>query len=102
MNNPEIESHIINGGSGFRNNEINNTRPLSQLPQGDRINVVSLSDWCAGNFISKWIGRELIKRKLLIAFRYSGQWWVAANPDCSSQLLEYLGVEELAFDADNN
>ncbi len=102
MNNPQIKPHVINGGSAFRNNEINNTRPLSQLLESDKINVVSLTNWCAGNFISKRIGRTLIKRKLLIAFRFKGQWWVASNPDCIEQLLEYLGVDKLAFDADNS
>ncbi len=88
-------------GSAFNGNTIQGTRPYSVIQGQERTNYVSLTDWCQGNFISKWIGYELIKRKLLIGQRLYGQWWVCTNPDCLQELLEYLGVEELAFDADN-
>ena len=75
---------------------------MASYPERDRTNVVSLSEWCEKNFISKRIGRKLIERKYLIGFRRHHVWWVCANPDCIDQLLEYLGVERLAFDADNS
>ncbi len=98
MNDPLIEPTIINGGSAFCGNRLNATRPIGRINNSTRVKVVSLSEWCQKNFISKRIGRALIKRKLLIAFRFKGQWWVTANPDCIEQLIEYLGVEKLAFD----
>lgn len=102
MNNPPIEPLIINGGSAFRVNNLNSSRPVSRLTNSNKVKVVSLTEWCSKNFISKRIGRKLIKLKYLIAFRYKGQWWVTANPDCLPELLEYLGIEELAFDVMQN
>lgn len=89
------------GGSAFQNNYLNATRPIPHLHNQQVTNVVSLSDWCKGNFVSKRIGRNLIKRKLLIAFRRHHIWWVCANSDCLDELLAYLGMEQLLFDADN-
>lgn len=97
----EIEPTFKLSGNAFQGSNIMTTRPLSHLPNIDSTNVVSLSEWCEKNFISKNQGRTLIKRKLLIAFRRHHVWWVAANPDCIEELLEYLGVEKLAFDANN-
>lgn len=93
-------------GSAFQDNEINNRRPISFLrqekdPERDVTNFVSLTEWCNKNFISKRIGRALIKKKLLVGQRLWGQWWVCANLDCLPVLLEYLGIEELYFDASN-
>ena len=102
MNNPEIEPLIINGGSGFVDNQINATRPLTRIADSEQVKVVSLTQWCEKNFISKWTGRNLIKKKLLIAFRFKHQWWVTANSDCLPELLEYLDVEKLAFDVEQN
>ena len=97
----KIEPVVINGGSGFRDNYLNATRFSSRFLDKDNIKVVSLTEWCTKNFISKRIGRTLIKKKLLIAFRRHHVWWVAANLDCLEKLLEYLEVKELVFDADN-
>ncbi|MEO0834780.1 MAG: hypothetical protein AAFY16_02075 [Cyanobacteria bacterium J06642_3] len=88
-------------GSAFNGNTMQATRPITTIAGRDKTNYVSLSDWCVGNFISKDIGYILIKRKLLIGQRIWGQWWVCANPDCYDVLLDYLGVEQLIFDADN-
>ncbi len=102
MNNPEIEPLIINGGSAFRVNNLNSSRPVARLTNSNKVQVVSLTEWCEKNFITKRVGRKLIKLKYLIAFRHKGQWWVTANPDCLKELLDYLGVEELAFDVVQN
>lgn len=88
-------------GSAFNGNTIQGSRPFSAIPGRERTNYVSFTDWCSGNFITKRIGYQLIKRRLLIGQKLYGQWWVCANPDCLEQLLEYLGVEELLFDANN-
>ena len=85
-------------GSAFQNNYLNATRPIANLPDRSRVNVVSLTEWCERNFISKRVGRTLIVKKYLIAFRRHHTWWVCANPDCMGELLDYLGVEQLAFD----
>lgn len=100
MNNPQIEPTIINGGSAFRVNSLNSNHPVERINSSNKVRVVSLSEWCARNFISKRVGRTLIKKKLLIAFRQKHQWWVTANPDCIEQLLEYLGIEKLLFDVE--
>lgn len=89
-------------GSGFTTNTLNFSRPLTRIKSREKTNYVSLTVWCQNNFISKNIGRSLIKKKLLIAQRLHHQWWVCANPDCLEELLDYLGVEELNFDAEND
>ena len=86
------------GGSAFVGNSTQAHRPISQFKDRDYLKVVSLREWCDRNFISRDIGYKLIKLKYLIAFRRHGQWWVTVNPDCKSQLLEYLDIEKLAFD----
>lgn len=93
---------IYISGSAFQDNDINNSRPLSSISNRQKTNYVSLTQWCQENFISKKIGRTLIKRKLLIGQRLWGRWWVCANPDCLDLLLDYLQVEKLLFDADND
>lgn len=85
-------------GSAFGGNYLNSTRPVAYLQHKSQTNVVSLSEWCKRNFISKNVGRKLIVKKYLIAFRRHGKWWVCSNPACIEQLLEYLGVEQLTFD----
>jgi hypothetical protein len=99
---------LLPSGSAFIDNDINNTRPLSvgknQTGENlEKTNFVTFTAWCEGNFISKKVGVNLIKRKLLIAIRYGGKWYVAANceKECYQQLLDYLGVEKLLYDADN-
>lgn len=102
MNNPEIEPLIKNGGSAFQVNNLNSSRPVARIEHLNKVQVVSLTEWCEKNFITKRVGRKLIKLKYLIAFRYKGQWWVTANVDCLKELLDYLGIEELAFDVMQN
>lgn len=101
MNQLTIEPIIKYSGSAFQDNSINNSRPLSHIKNRDNTKVVTLAEWCQKNFISRDIGYSLIKYKLLIGFRRHGYWWVAANPDCYEQLLDYLGLDQLFFDADN-
>lgn len=101
MNSPKIEPIIKISGSACYGNTLNSTRPIAFIEDKDKINVVKLSKWCSENFISARIGYRLIKLKYLLAFRRHHVWWVAANPACMEQLLEYLGLEELYFDADN-
>jgi len=97
----EIEPQIELSGSAFNGNTIQATRPISSIKGRSKTNFVALTHWCRGNFISRQTGYSLIKRKLLIGQKLWGKWWVCANPDCFDELLEYLGVEQLAFDADN-
>ena len=96
-----IEPTIKISGSAFQDHSINNRRPKSALSDRDNTKVVPLSEWCRQNFISVDIGYTLIKLKLLIGFRRHHVWWVCANPACIEQLLDYLGLEQLYFDADN-
>lgn len=102
MDKPKIEPYLKKGGSAFQNNLLNATHPRSSIEDRDSVFVVSLSEWCEKNFITKRTGRKLIKLKLLVAFRRHHIWWVAANPDCINALLEYLNLEELFFDATQN
>ena len=91
-------------GSGFHVHSLNGSRPITRLLddlERTKTNYVSLSEWCEKNFITKKVGRELIRRKLLIGQRLYGRWWVCANLSCQEQLLEYLGIEKLFFDASN-
>lgn len=88
-------------GSAFNGNTVQGTRPFTTIQGKERTNYVSLTDWCKRNSVSKRTGYKLIKLKLLIAQRLYGQWWVSSNPDCLERLLEYLGMEELVFDANN-
>ena len=72
-----------------------------QIINQEKTNYVSLTEWCNRNFISKRIGRNLLAKHLLIGQKLFGQWWVCANQDCLLSLLDYLGVEQLIFDANN-
>lgn len=99
MNNPNIEPVIKNGGSAFRGNTRQAKRPLAALPDRDRTDVVRLADFCEGNFISRYQGYRAIEKRLLIGFRRYGNWWVRSNPECIEELLNYLGLDELLFDA---
>ena len=83
-------------------NDLQATRPITAIPNRERTNYVSLTDWCRGNNVSKYVGYTLIRKKLLIGQKLWGQWWVTSNPDCQLELLEYLGIEQLLFDADNS
>jgi len=96
---PEIEPTPKISGNAFNGDRLMATRIIPHLSDTEKTNVVSLTQWCEENFITKNQGRTLLKRKLLVGFRRHHVWWVAANPDCIDELLEYLGVEELAFDA---
>lgn len=89
-------------GSAYSGNFINSTHPLTGLPDRSLTNYVRLSDWCRGNFISTDIGYTLIKKKLLVGVRRHHVWWVCANLTCLIELLDYLGIEQLYFDADNS
>ena len=97
-----IEPTIKISGSAFQDHSINNRRPKSALSDRDNTKVVPLSEWCRQNFISVDIGYTLIKLKLLIGFRRHHIWWVCANLNCMEDLLDYLGVESLNYDADNS
>ena len=92
---------ICLSGSAFNGNSLQATRPITSFSQRNKTNYVSLSDWCLGNNITKRVGYILIRRKLLIAQKLWGQWWVTSNPDCIEELLEYLDIEQLFFDVDN-
>ncbi len=98
-----IEPLVKNGGSAFVGNTTQAYHPLSRIEDPlnkklDYVKVVSLKEWCDRNFISRDTGYKLIKLKYLVGFRRHGQWWVTANPNCKSELLERLGVEKLIFE----
>lgn len=92
---------IYLSGSAFHRHRLNSNRPLTRLKDRDKTNYVSLTEWCRKNFISSKIGYGLIGKHLLIGQRLYGRWWVCANLDCLPELLDYLGLEELFFDASN-
>ena len=102
MNNINSDEPLVKrGGSAFCGNCLQGRYPVGNFSDRDNIKVVSLTEWCAKNFITKRIGRKLIALRYLLGFRRHRVWWVAANPDCEEELLEYLGVEQLLFEADN-
>lgn len=100
-----MDAPILPSGSGFNFNHFNGNRIRSCLKDENNkpktTNYVSLTKWCNQNFISKKQGRNLLEKKLLIGQRLYGQWWVCANLDCLEQLLEYLNVDSLNYDANN-
>ena len=100
QNNPKIEPVVKVSGSAFMGNTTQANRPISRIKEQNYLNVVSLAEWCQKNFITRDTGYKLIKLKYLVAFRRHHVWWVATNPDYKKELLEYLGVEQLLFDAD--
>lgn len=102
MNQPIVKPVIKISGSANQNHRLNSTRPIAFIKSKDRVNVVKLSQWCAGNFITPYIGYRLIRLKYLLAFRRHHTWYVAANPACKDELLNYLGLEALFYDADNS
>ena len=106
MEKPQIQPQIKIGGSAFNGNTTSAHRPQPHLLDENRLpkttKVVSLRIWCERNFISKDVGYTLIKRGYLVGFRRHGVWWITSNPDCINELLEYLGVEKLAFDVEQD
>lgn len=104
-----MDAPLSPSGSAFNGNTLQSKYPLSSLYKYENNSVVnrektlyvSLTDWCNGNFISKDMGRKLIAKRLLIGQKLYGQWWVCANLECLEELLDYLGVEQLLFDAAN-
>lgn len=104
-----MDAPLLPSGSAFNGNTLQSNYIKSNLYKYNNqvlvneeiTNYVSLTQWCNGNFISKDIGRTLIAKKLLIAQKLYGQWWVCANQECLQELLDYLGVEQLLFDANN-
>lgn len=98
----ELEPVRFISGSAFNANRTQGNRAISNLQDRNKTNYVSLTEWCRRNFITKRLGDTLISKKLLIGQRLYGEWWVCANLECFEQLLEYLGVEQLIFDADND
>lgn len=92
---------IHKSGNAFDICTIRGCKPISSFPELDKVNYVSLTEWCQKNYISKKVGRTLIKKKYLLAQRLYGRWWVCANLHCLEQLLEYLSLEQLFFDANN-
>lgn len=100
----------FNSGSAFNGNPLQAKRVKSnlykeennQLVDIEKTNYASLTDWCNRNFISKDIAHTLLAKKLLIGQKLYGRWWVCANRECLIELLDYLNIEELFFDAENN
>ena len=89
-------------GSAFNENKFKGNHVKSSLSGKNKTNYVSFTEWCQKNFISKAVGRELLKRKLLIGQRLKGEWWVCANKDSLEDLLDYIGLTQLFFDANND
>lgn len=89
-------------GSAFNENKFKGNRIKYNFSGKTKINYVSLTQWCRENFISKTKGKDLLKKRLLIGQRLNGQWWVCANKDCLEDLLLYLDLDKLFFDANNN
>ena len=97
----DIEPAVKLSGNAFIGDHLMGSHVIPHLYNLEKMNVVPLSEWCEKNFITKNQGRTLLRRKLLVGFRRHHDWYVAANLYCIEQLLEYLGMEELAFDANN-
>lgn len=102
MSDPIIQPIIEISGSAFNGSSLIATRPINALKNRSRTNYVSLAEWCDKNFITRRVGYSLIAKKLLIGQQLYGQWWVCANPDCLEELLDYLNLTALLFDADNS
>jgi len=96
-----MDAPIRPSGSGFNINQFNGNRIKTSIENSNRTNYVSLTLWCQNNFISKRLGKTLLAKKLLIGQRLKGKWWVCANPECIEELLDYLGLDQLFFDATN-
>jgi hypothetical protein len=93
---------LIRSGSCFNGSGINRYKVISHLATKNRTNYVSFSDFCTFNFISKNIGRILIQKKYLICQRLYGKLWVCVNLECLEELKNYLLIETIYFDAQNN
>lgn len=98
-----MSNSIYTSGSAFNGKKISGHHPIAHLTltQWEYTSYVSLTAWCNNNFISKKTGYNLIKKKLLIAQKMYGQWWVCANLQCLDELLDYLQLDELYFDGKN-
>lgn len=93
-----MNENVRISGAAFNRNKFKGNRIKSSLNNRNKTYYISLTKWCNGNFISKDIGRNLLKKKLLIGQKYKGQWWVCTDENCKEFLLDYLGLEQLYLD----
>lgn len=71
-------------GNGFNpKNGLLKTRPIVFYPQESYASFTKLSKFCRDNFFSLNQGYNLIKKKLLLAFKFKGSWYVRINPNCN-------------------
>lgn len=99
---------LIRSGSAFNGVGINRFKVISTRYKLDRprcycekTNYVSFTDFCKYNFITKEIGRTLIIKKYLICQRLFGKLWVCVNKPYKQELLDYLNIEQIFYDAHN-
>lgn len=103
-----MDKFIFKSGSAFNGTAFQGNYIKSCLPEKEqtycksKTYYVSLTEWCSKNFISKKMGRYLLRKNFLIGQRLYGKWWVCANKNCLQELLDYLMVDELLFDAPND
>jgi hypothetical protein len=84
-------------GSAFNGNRMQSHQIRSTDPLQSFTKMIRLTDFCQLNFITKAIGYKIIRKKLVFAIRYRGQWWIAPNEKCIDVLKDYLGVDEIIF-----
>jgi hypothetical protein len=82
-------------GSAFNGNYLQSFRIWSRDPNKEKLIFIPLTDFCKVNFISRNTGRTLIKKKLVIAKRCGGVWWVAQKDSCIEELKDFLDVNEI-------
>jgi hypothetical protein len=84
-------------GSAFNGNRRMSFRPRSTMDDRNFTQLIRLTDFCRLNHVSKWMAYRAIEKKLVIALKYRGQWWLDRDYNCLEELQEYLGVDELIF-----
>ena len=82
----EIQPYKKVHGSAFQNNYLNATRPVANLSNRSRTNVVSLTSWCERNF------KKLPSQKIVYAstpiYEGSNFTWGEATKNCRRELVD--------------
>lgn len=88
-------------GNAFQGDYTRSFRPYGALPDRTNTKFVLGTEFKKRNNITHHQMLYCIQRKYLAAIRRGGAWQVASIPWCRVEMLEYLGLDSLAYDAEN-
>ena len=88
-------------GNAFQNDVVRNSYVKGALTDRTNTKFVLGTEFKRRNFISHHQFRECLKRGYLVGIRRGGAWQVASCAPMKEEMLHYLGMDALLYDADN-